>query len=126
MPHGPYRVLGDPHPDDPTHTSFHSQISCVFRVENKKDLYIAVADRWFPEHMDIPYESYAKVLREMFDPEATEESREKAKDGLRFLPVENSAVADYVWLPVRFEGDMCYLAWKEEWRLSDYEDAQSR
>ena len=30
--HGPYRELGITHPDDDTNTSFHSQISCVFRV----------------------------------------------------------------------------------------------
>ena len=36
--HGPYRVLGDPHPADDTRTSFHSQISSVFRVPGKKDL----------------------------------------------------------------------------------------
>ena len=41
--HGPYRVLGDPHPADDTRTSFHSQISSVFRVPGKKDLYIALA-----------------------------------------------------------------------------------
>lgn len=34
--HGPYRVLGDPHPADDTRTSFHSQISSVFRVPAKK------------------------------------------------------------------------------------------
>ena len=34
--HGPYTVLGDPHPTDPSHTSFHSQISSVFQVVGKK------------------------------------------------------------------------------------------
>ncbi len=43
--HGPYTVLGDPHPGDSSRTSFHSQVSSVFKVEGKKDLYIAVADR---------------------------------------------------------------------------------
>src|SRR6202042_3623927 len=44
--HGPFTVLGDLHPKDPTRTSFNSQISCVFKHPKKKDLYIAVADRW--------------------------------------------------------------------------------
>lgn len=44
--HGPYTVQGNPHVNDPTNTSFHSQISSVFKVQGKKDLYIAVADRW--------------------------------------------------------------------------------
>ena len=47
--HGPYAVLGNPHPGDESRTSFHSQISSVFQVEGKKDLYIAVADRWVPD-----------------------------------------------------------------------------
>ena len=52
--HGPYRVLGDPHPADDTRTSFHSQISSVFRVPGKKDLYIALADRWLPQRCRFP------------------------------------------------------------------------
>jgi Glycosyl hydrolases family 43 len=46
--HGPWTVLGNPHPDDPTGTSFHSQISSMFKYPHKKDLYIALADRWLP------------------------------------------------------------------------------
>lgn len=33
----------------------------------------------------------------------------------------DTSVADYVWLPVRFDGEMAYLDWKEEWRVEDYE-----
>ena len=47
--YGPYTVLGDPHRNDPTKTSFNSQITSVFRVPGMKDLYIALADRWRPE-----------------------------------------------------------------------------
>lgn len=34
--HGPYKVLGNPHVGDESQTSFHSQISCIFKVEGKK------------------------------------------------------------------------------------------
>lgn len=34
--HGPYTVLGSPHLQDESQTSYHSQISCVFKVESKK------------------------------------------------------------------------------------------
>nr|WNW40721.1 family 43 glycosylhydrolase [Streptomyces sp. Li-HN-5-13] len=47
--HGPWTVLGDPHPTDPTGTSFRSQITSVFRHPGKEDLYIALADRWLPK-----------------------------------------------------------------------------
>jgi hypothetical protein len=40
--HGPWTVLGDPHPDDASRTSFRSQISCVFQHPEKKDLFIAI------------------------------------------------------------------------------------
>jgi hypothetical protein len=46
--HGPWTVLGNPHPHDASGTSYRSQISSVFRHPHKKDLCIALADRWLP------------------------------------------------------------------------------
>ena len=54
--HGPFEVLGNPHVNDPSNTSFHSQICSIFKVPNKKDLYIALADRWLPKMMGVKYE----------------------------------------------------------------------
>ncbi len=116
--HGPFRVLDDPH-FDPTGTSFHSQISSVFQVTGKKDLYIACADRWLPKLMHLPYDHYAPVFARAFDPDNP--LREAAFDELRALPPEETRIADYVWLPVRFEGDNVRIDWKQEWRLEDYE-----
>ncbi len=33
----------------------------------------------------------------------------------------NSSVFDYVWLPLRFEGNQVFIDWKEEWKIEDYE-----
>ena len=33
----------------------------------------------------------------------------------------NTSLADYVWLPFRFDGEMGYLDWKDSWRIEDYE-----
>ena len=44
---------------------------------------------------------------------------ELAKHGLRH--VWNTSLAEYVWLPIRFDGEMAYVDWKEEWRIEDYE-----
>lgn len=33
----------------------------------------------------------------------------------------DTSIADYVWLPFRFEGDMPYLDWHDEWCIEDYE-----
>ena len=116
--HGPYRVLGNPHPGDESHTSYHSQISSILKVHGKKDLYIACADRWLPEEMDRKYEVYAEMFGAIFS------GREKEFDFSRMgePPVENTAIADYVWLPLRFDGENVVIDWKDEWRIEDYED----
>lgn len=116
--HGPYTVLGDPHPGDKSNTSFHSQISSVFKAEGKEDLYIAVADRWVPDHMELKYEEYAAEFERMFAP-----GYEGAAEFIRKFGLDaerNTSIADYVWLPFRFDGDMAYLDWMDEWRLEDY------
>jgi len=117
--HGPYRVLGDPHPTDDSHTSFHSQVSSVFKVPNKKDLYIACADRWAPDCMHYPYEEYKKAFLKACNPcyesDGTEDMSYLA-DGTR-----DTSKARYVWLPLRFEGEMAYIDWKDRWSPDDYE-----
>ena len=134
--HGPFTVLGDPHPDDGSHTSYHSQVSSVFKVQGKKDLYIACADRWLPENTERKYEDYARLYEAFFH--MTPGNfwflvKKLIRIGLfptkknipiiqkKLLPVANTRIADYVWLPIRFEGDMVYIDWKDEWRIEDYE-----
>ena len=117
--HGPYTVQGDLHPADSSHTSFHSQISCVFKVLGKKDLYIACADRWVPDHMEYPYETYAAVYDRVFDPEQQADESELLQFGDEMN--RNTSISDYVWLPLRFEGDRPVIDWHDEWRLEDYE-----
>ena len=119
--HGPYTVLGDPHPGDESHTSFHSQISCVFKVEGKQDLYIAMADRWIPRDAEVPYEAYGPAWEANYSPESTPEERLEAQKILHKYPFPNVRYADYVWLPIRFEGEMAYIDWHDEWRIEDYE-----
>lgn len=127
--HGPYMVLGDPHPEDVSHTSFHSQISCIFKVEGTKDLYIAAADRWCPDCMDLDYEFYAKVYDKLFS--GTEEEKSHIRQMPEFSRIDdmgrNTSIADYVWLPIRFveaceeyPQGMVFIDWKDEWRWQDY------
>lgn len=126
--HGPYNVLGNPHPTDESRTSFHSQISSVFKVPGKKDLYIACADRWLPDRMDQKYEEYAKLFETMFNPDADKSVLEEMAKNHPQDAADNTSIADYVWLPLRFtEPDtehpygMVYIDWKDEWRIEDYE-----
>ena len=115
--HGPFTVLGNPHPEDVTNTSYHSQISSVFKVPGKKDLYIACADRWLPEAMDKQYDVYKEMFEFIF--KGDEKSFDFSRMGAPV--VENTAIADYVWLPLRFDGENVFIDWKDEWRIEDYE-----
>lgn len=125
--HGPWTVLGDPHPDDPSRTSYCSQVSSVFRHPHKEDLYIAVADRWLPGLMaspdyatgrlsadiDAAFAGYRPGMEPGLPPSFTPTVREVVKQ-------ENTSIADYVWLPIRFDGEMAYLDWHDEWRVEDF------
>ena len=123
--HGPYTVQGDPHVGDDSHTSFHSQISSVFKVPGKKDLYIACADRWCPDKMDMKYEEYAAMFEAIFSgsltPEQMEALQKQREESGEADNVDNTSIADYVWLPLRFDGERCYIDWLDEWRIEDYE-----
>lgn len=120
--HGPYTVQGDPHVGDDSRTSFHSQISSVFKVPGRKDLYIACADRWLPKEMARKYEDYAKIFEAIFNPDAEIKMEDLMKGKEKEdMPVEETRIADYVWLPIRFEGERAYIDWLDEWRIEDYE-----
>lgn len=119
--HGPYTVLGDPHPSDKTHTSFHSQISSVFKVPGKKDLYIAMADRWLPEAMDLDYNIYGPLVTKLYDPDLTEAEKMEVYMQVAEMPKEDTKNANYVWLPITFVNEMPVIEWKNEWRWEDYE-----
>lgn len=119
--HGPYKVLGNPHPGDKTNTSFHSQISSVFKVQGKKDLYIACADRWVPQHMDIKYEMYEELYAKAFDMELDEGERNVYMQKIEELPEAITREADYVWLPIKFDGVKAYIDWYDQWKVEDFE-----
>lgn len=116
--HGPWKVLGDPHPADPEHASYRSQISSVFKHPGKKNLYIALGDRWLvdiPQKLSDVHEAFAKC----FDP--VNPDRDALANLIGPDSLRNTSIADYVWLPVRFDGEMAYLDWQDEWRVEDFE-----
>lgn len=140
--HGPWTVLGDPHPGDPSRTSFNSQISSVFRHPAKRDLYIAIADRWM---VDLPeragehyatggaYAAVAQVMAQTFDPDGThgvlrsgalpaaDEAAVRHCGPLLDPRVVDTSSSTYVWLPFRFDADVPYLEWRDEWSIDDYD-----
>ena len=118
--HGEWTVLGDPHVGDERHTSFDSQISCVFKHPHIEDLYIAMADRWLT---DLPDDRpvMTDVYKAMFDDECDKELKEKYKDfSFESLSVRNTSLADYVWLPVKFVNGVPKIHWYDEWRVEDF------
>ncbi len=138
--HGPWTALGDPHPDDASRTSWCSQVSSVFRHPHKRDLYIALADRWVPDMPTFGGEDFASgalarriaaLTARHMDPTGRWGNAHEFDDGGTLPPeavqvlvdmhATNTSVADYVWLPFRFDGDMAYLDWHDEWRIEDFD-----
>jgi hypothetical protein len=122
--HGPYKVLGNPHPKDRAKTSFRSQITDVLKVENT-DLYIAIADRWLPKFPGSLF--VTRMISRRFDRKYGADTGEKVKEEQSQLNQKpkkmnnsNTAFANYVWLPIRFEGELPVIDWKKEWRIEDY------
>jgi hypothetical protein len=113
--HGPWRVLGDPHPDDPSRSSFQSQVSSVFRHPNKRDLYIAIGDRWLPRYT-ASSDAAIRMHAEQFRPQGGNQDDGPWSE----LTEIDTSIADCVWLPFRFEGDRAVLDWHDEWRIEDY------
>lgn len=114
--HGPYTVLGNPHPTDASRTSFHSQLSSIFKHPGKRDLYIALGDRWLPGYLDDGARAFQEFEAHFAPGRDSDEPMEE------FAHVDTS-IADYVWLPLRFDGDTPVIEWHDSWSPDDYEDA---
>ena len=120
---GTYQVQGDPHVNDDSCASFNSQISGVFKVEGKEDLYIAIADRWAPEYV-VDKERYTRISRAI-----AQNSDRSVKASFKDMwtmfqsPVirqSDTSIAEYVWLPLRFEGETVKIDWLDEWSPENY------
>lgn len=115
---GVFHSLGDPHLDDASCASFNSQISKVFRIAGSGAL-VAMADRWLP---DTPVDArladvFTRVIAGTSDPDnyrATEAERREMYAANK-LETANTAMADYVWLPVTVEGGKPCIRWRDEW-----------
>ena len=114
--------MGNPHVNDGTNASFNSQISKIFKVEGKKDLFIAMADRWLPGyHVDGRIaDLFTRVIASTYEPEkyqATDAERKEMYAG-NVLETAETRIADYVWLPIEWECDKPVIRWQKEWKAS--------
>lgn len=127
--HGPFKLIGDPHPTDKSRTSFNTQICSVFKHPKKKDLYIALGDRWMGPMNDPDFQSgrtsrlvqsaFTKTLATPRTPLTAEENKTSAP---AFSGKVNTSQARYVWLPIRFDkNDRPTIEWRDEWSLDEFE-----
>lgn len=120
-----YINLGDPHVGDETQSSFHSQIRSVFKHPTK-ELYIALADRWLPDDMHVPYQmifDYYFAHWQIRTPEAIAKA-EAAFTEINVNPKteeQNISRARCVFLPITFEGEKPTIHWKDSWKIEDFE-----
>jgi Glycosyl hydrolases family 43 len=126
--HGPWKLLGDLHPSDQSRTSFNSQISSVFKHPGKKDLYIALADRWLPHLEEKEGQAFANgdayrnivgALAKVFSGQPRTKTDQQSVQSLITDTVDTS-ISTYIWLPIRFDGDRPVIEWREQWALTDF------
>lgn len=119
---GPFTVLGDPHVDDASSASFNSQPSCAFRVADS-GLIVVAADRWVPEYVMTKerYDAMLRAISSRFDKSVKSTFKEKL-DLLRspMMGSADTSIANYVWLPIQFEGDIPRIHWHDQWRVEDF------
>jgi hypothetical protein len=126
--HGEYTDLGDPHIGDKTGTSFSSQITCVLKIPGK-DLYVVCADRWKPGKLNtwkaMQFQKFVEKAmknprhRNMMTQDASEEDV-ATLPGKKRRFFDNTSIADYVWLPVEWQGEKPVIRWRDEWRIEDF------
>lgn len=125
--HGPWTSMGSFDRADRTETSFNSQVSAVFKHPGKKDLYIAIADRWLGTSLSGPEFESGELSRKMrkafadrFIRNAMDAEDEHLMTKYGGLDV-NTSQARHVWLPIRFEGERPFVEWRPEWSLDEFE-----
>lgn len=127
--HGAYHTLGAPHVGDSTASSFNSQITGVIRIPGKKNLWVALADRWEPfttgtdfskrtvEAKSKAYKNYKVQARKAKGVEPTVMDRRYDLVGATHAVYH----AGYVMLPITFDkSGKPTIEWRDEWRLEDF------
>lgn len=125
--HDEYEDLGNPHPTDTTHTSFCSQICDVVKIAGKKDLYVAVADRWMPQYAG---NNDAKGIWAFFAEQfKSHQPHDLTTEPVKIIDRSNihrgqwdvTKDSRYVFLPIEWNDGKPEIEWKDEWKLEDYE-----
>ncbi|KQN90828.1 hypothetical protein ASE90_16715 [Sphingomonas sp. Leaf67] len=127
--HGPFTAIGDLHPTDPSRTSFNSQISFIFKHPDKRDLYIALGDRWMPDVADRPNFASGElselvrsgIAKATAKPRKPMSPAERSAVGISAqIANVNTSISRYVWLPIEFRDGRPTIAWRDEWTIDEY------
>lgn len=83
-----------------------------------------MADRWVPDfHVSAGvYDRIWGIIVALYTGKPISKEEKEWFDALPMMDNVNTSIADYVWLPLRFEGDTVCIDWKDEWKIEDYED----
>lgn len=126
--HGPWQPLGDLHPTDPSRTSFSSQVSCIFKHPHKRDLYIAIADRWMGalEGEEFETGTLSGLVQEAYRKSFAKPKVGLSSDEARAFEIAgtlaiNTSQSGHVWLPLQFAGERPTIVWRDEWALEEFE-----
>lgn len=122
-PLGPYTPLCDPHRNDDSSASFNSQVSCITSLSEERGTFLVMADRWVPKYV-MTEKRYQQILR-VVARQSDKSFKPKLSDylavaGAPFLGSANTSIAEYVWLPMCFEGDKPVIDWFTEWKIEDF------
>lgn len=125
--HDDYIDLGNPHPADTSNTSYCSQITEVIKIPGKKNLYVALADRWMPQSCgtDNPKKELEKIKERFKGHKPKDRNFDKVKlndmTSVKRTDWDVTKDANYVWLPITWENGVPKIYWQKEWKLEDYE-----
>lgn len=115
--------LGDPHVEDESSASFNSQISKIFKVEGKDNMFVAMADRWLPDtKVDARLaDLFTRVIGSNYDPERYQATMDEKKEmyAANKLETADTRIADYVWLPITWNGEKPVIHWLSAWNIAD-------
>lgn len=116
--HGEYTDLGDPCIGDTAGTTFNSQITCVLRLPDT-DRYIACADRWEPwPWTNLLAKSTLRRYEKLFaDYEPDLKPQTVGVSGKTARHFELTKYANYVWLPIEWQGEKPVIRWRDEWTV---------
>ena len=125
--HGPWTTLGDLHPGDRSRTSFNSQISSIFKHPSKRDLYIALADRWLPDLSGPTFDNgqdsrdvQSAFSKRFSRPPQPLTPREQSIMTATADSRANTSLSRQVWLPIKFTASRPIIEWRDSWSLDEF------